>query len=226
MELRDILFSVITPSCGRRPRSLRLAAASLEEAVRHAGLPPDRVEWLVGFDGVRGERPETSLPARFVDFPKAGEFGNVIRNRLLRLARGHHILLLDDDNAYVPEALALFLPHLEHEMLIGRVDVSRAFDINIIPVPGELPEKAVRQGNIDPLCLCLSRELMDTRCGGWIDEGGYESDYHNIRRYNRRARSVLLLDAVVGIYDAGAGLDPEGLNFRQKHRRGQQPCTS
>ncbi len=215
-----ILFSAITPSCGRRPRALAQAGQSLEEAARRAGLKLSQVEWLVGFDGVAGQRPRTILPIRCVDFPKAGEFGNVIRDRLIRIARGSHLLFLDDDNAYAPEALALFLPHLDQEMLIGRVDVSRAFAVETIPVPGEPAEKAVRQGNIDPLCLCLSRDLVATRCGGWRDEGGYESDYRNIRRYAHRARGMVLLDAVVGIYDAGAGLDPQGLNPRQAQKRG------
>lgn len=59
---------------------------------------------------------------------------------------------------------------------------------------------------------------MLTRCGGWAAEGGYESDYANILRYRRRARSFLLLDEVVGVYDAGRGLDPGGLNPRQRGR--------
>lgn len=57
---------------------------------------------------------------------------------------------------------------------------------------------------------------MLTRCGGWNDVGGYESDYLNIRRYWRRAGSRVLLDEVVGVYDAGRGLDPDGLNYRQR----------
>lgn len=57
---------------------------------------------------------------------------------------------------------------------------------------------------------------MVNRCGGWRNEGGYESDFLNIRRYHRRARSVRLLDALVGVYDAGRGLDQTGLNDRQR----------
>lgn len=215
----DILFSAITPSCGRRPLALAQAGHSLEEATRRAGLEPGQVEWLVGFDGVAGKRPDTHLPARFVDFPKTGDFGNLIRDRLLRLAKGRRLLFLDDDNAYTPEALALFAAHPEAEMVIGRVDVHLAFPGELIPLPGEPVEAVVRQGNIDPLCLCLSRELVAVRCGGWRNEGGYESDLKNILRYSRRARNVVLLDAVVGIYDAGAGLDPMGRNPRQQRRR-------
>ncbi|GAB6036917.1 glycosyltransferase [Fundidesulfovibrio butyratiphilus] len=216
----ETLFSIITPSCGRRPRALALAIKSLEDSVAHAGLPPGSVELLVGFDGVKCPRPETSLPARFVDFPKSpGGFGNEIRDRLIRVAKGRHLLFLDDDNAYTPGAISAFLRCVEHEMIIGRIDVSRAFAIDILPAPGEPEEKCVRQGNIDPLCLCLSRELVVIRCGGWNNEGGYESDFLNIRRYHRRARGVALLDEVVGVYDAGAGLDPQGINPRQARGR-------
>jgi hypothetical protein len=215
----ETLFSVITPSCGIRPLALEQAARSLEAAAVLAGLGPGDLEWLVGFDGVKGRRPDTGLNARFVDFPKSEVvFGNLIRDRLIRAARGGHLLFLDDDNAYAPQALVVFGRHAAAEMVVGRVDVSRAFAVQTIPVAGEPLTKAVRQGNIDPLCLCLSRELV-LRCGGWSGEGGYESDFLNIRRYHRRARSAVLLDEVVGLYDAGAGLDPQGLNQRQRRGR-------
>lgn len=57
---------------------------------------------------------------------------------------------------------------------------------------------------------------MLTRCGGWADEGGYESDFLNIRTYFRRARHVVRFDDLVGVYDAGRGLDPAGQNQRQQ----------
>lgn len=54
------------------------------------------------------------------------------------------------------------------------------------------------------------------RCRGWEHEGGYESDYLNIRRYARRARGIVRIDDVVGVYDAGRGLDAAGMNPRQR----------
>ena len=214
----DILISVVTPSRGDRPRALAQAAESLDEAVAQAvgaGLMrPGQVEWLVGFDGIKGERPETRLPATFVDFPKSGNFGNYIRDRLIGLARGARLMFLDDDNALTANALTSFLAHAEAEMVIARIDVGRAFDIPFLPRPGTA-EEAVRQGNIDPLCLCLSRELVTGRGRGWSGEGGYESDFVNIRRYFQRAASVIRIEDVVGVYDAGRGLDLEGMNPRQ-----------
>jgi len=225
----DILFSVITPSIGTRPRALAQAIGSVEAAVEHAraalGLDPARVEMLVGFDGVDGTRPASSLVnLRFFVLPRPQGatcgFGNHIRNILLKAARGRHVLLLDDDNALTPQAFTRYLPHLGAELVIGRVDTSRAVDVPFLPrpaAPGVDPaQDAIRQGNIDPLCLCLSRELAVVRGRGWADEGGYESDFLNIRRYHRRARGVVRIDDVVGVYDAGRGLDPEGLNARQK----------
>lgn len=214
----EALISVITPSRGDRPRALAQAARSLDEAVAYAvsaGLMrPGQAEWLVGFDGVKGERPAVTVPARFVDFPRSGNFGNLIRDRLIRLAKGSHLLFLDDDNALTPNALASFLPHLDAEMVIARIDVSLAFDIPVLPRLEQVGE-TVRPGNIDPLCLCVSRELVTGRGRGWGGEGGYESDYLNIRRYHQRARSVVVLPDVVGVYDAGRGLDDGGVNPRQ-----------
>jgi len=233
----DILFSIITPSIGTRPRALTQAIRSVEAAVaqaqERAGLDPARVELLVGFDGVDAERPKSTLAnLRFFVLPRpeglSSGFGNHIRQALLKAARGRHLLFLDDDNALTEGALMSFLPHLEAqtsagpppELIIARVDTSRAFDVPFLPRPApagcDPVADAVRQGNIDPLCLCLARELAVVRGRGWADEGGYESDFLNIRRYHRRARGVLRIEDVVGVYDAGRGLDPEGLNARQK----------
>jgi len=239
----DILFTIITPSTGTRPRALAQAIGSVEAAAEHAratqGLDPAQVEMLVGFDVVDGARPASALAnLRFFVLPRPEGatcgFGNHIRDALMRAARGRYLLLLDDDNALTGNALTSYLPHLEAneapEMLIGRVDTSRAFAVPFLPRPA--PEDldvdaavadAVRQGNIDPLCLCLARELAVVRGRGWADEGGYESDFLNIRRYHRRARGVVLLNEVVGVYDAGRGLDPDGLNARQK--RAEQTDT-
>ncbi|BBD09131.1 glycosyl transferase family 2 [Desulfovibrio ferrophilus] len=215
------LFSVITPSRGNRPLALAQAIASVDAAAAYAiaELPPAGVEMLVGFDGVKGQRTSPDgHPApdyvRFFDLPHDGNFGNAIRDTLLRAARGRFVLFVDDDNALTPEAFSLYLQGLEYEMQVGRIDVSRAFDKPFLPedAPGR---ELVRQGNIDPLCLCLSRELITIRCGGWQGEGGYESDYLNILRYARRARSIRRIDQLVGIYDAGCGLDDTGFNSRQ-----------
>ncbi|MCK9238937.1 glycosyl transferase family 2 [Desulfocurvus sp.] len=216
------LFSVITPSRGTRPRALALAVDSVARAGAQAGLPPGAVEMLVGYDGVRGPRtgPDGAPPppwVRFFDLPRGGNYGNPARQALLRAARGAFLLLLDDDNALAPGALEVYRAGLDHEMQVGRIDVSRAFDKPFLPeaLPGR---ELIRPGNIDPLCLCLSRELVVVRCGGWRPEGGYESDYLNILRYARRARSVRVVEALVGVYDAGAGLDAGGRNPRQAAR--------
>lgn len=222
------LFSVIIPSAGLRPRGLAQALESVAAAVAFAapaGLAPNQVEVLVGFDGRDGFRPSAPLAdLRFFVLPRpegrSCGFGNHIRHILMGQARGGHLLLLDDDNALTPEAFVHYLPHLDAELIIGRVDTSRAFEVPFLPrpaPPGADPvADAVRQGNIDPLCLCLTRDLAHVRCRGWLDEGGYESDFLNIRRYFRRSRRSVRLDALVGVYDAGRGLDQDGLNPRQQ----------
>lgn len=240
----ELLFSVITPSTGLRPRALALAIKSVEAAVEfareQAGLDPALVEMLVGFDGVDGLRPQSTLPGlRFFVLPReqgrASGFGNHIRDALMWGARGRYFLFLDDDNALTENALAshaLYLTGDEPpEMLIGCVDTSRAFEVPFLPRPAptgaamaEAVADAVRPGNIDPLCLCLARELVVQRGRGWADEGGYASDFLNIRRYHRRARLALRHDEVVGVYDAGRGLDPQGQNERQRRALQSDPA--
>ena len=213
---QSVLFSFITPSRGDRPRALQRAIASVEDALASAAdlLDAAQVEMLVGFDGLRGERVGHPGFVRFFDFPPDNDFGNGIRHGLLKAARGKRIVFLDDDNVLTPEAFRIYLSHPDADMLIARIDTRMAFDKPFLPeeVPGR---ELVRQTNIDPLCLCLSRDLVVVRCGGWQDKG-YEADFLNMVRYHRRARNLVVVQDVVGVYDAGRGLDEGGRNFRQQ----------
>lgn len=209
------VFSIITPSTGRRPRALAAAIRSVEAAAGFAGsaLGPGSVEMLVGFDGLRGLRPPHSGLVRFFDLPKDQDWGNGIRDTLLRAARGERVLFLDDDNSLKPHALAVYLDHLDAEMVVARMDTSLAFDKPYIP-EDEDGREPIRQGNVDPLCLCLSRELL-TRCNGWFHKKRYEADFLNIRLWHRRARSVRFLTDIVAAYDSGRSLDARALSRRQ-----------
>lgn len=207
------LFSVITPTSGRRPRALQKAVQSVETAVNHAGIDPDQVEILIGFDGVKGRRIQSTVPLRSINFPPDNDWGNGIRQMLLKIASGRKVIFLDDDNVLKPRALQLYMMHFDAEMIIGRIDTQLAFDKPYIPERGE--GSLIRQCNIDPLCLCLARELVVDRCGGWKYQGRYEADYLNILDWHRRARSVTEIDEMVGVYDAGRSLDGGALSRRQ-----------
>ncbi|BCS89670.1 glycosyltransferase [Pseudodesulfovibrio sediminis] len=208
-----ILFSVIIPSTGNRPKALQKAVTSLEDAARFAGLETGQVEILIGFDGVRGKAPTSAYPVRVFNLPRDNDWGNGIRNMLLKIATGEKVIFLDDDNVLKQYALNLYLRHFDAEMIIGRIDTQLAFNTPFLPVfdSGSL----VRQGNIDPLCLCLSRRLVVDRCGGWQYCGKYEADYLNILNWHRRTHSVTVLEDVVGVYDAGRSLDNSALSRRQ-----------
>lgn len=214
-------YSVITPSRGDRPNALRQALESVIKAAANAHLVPGHdVELLVGFDGVHGARVCKHPGIRYFDLPSNHDFGNALRQALLKASHGQRVIFLDDDNALTPEAFLIY-EHHRTEMLVARIDVSRAHGIPFLPVD-EAGKEVVRPCNIDPLCLCLSRELVVIRCGGWQGDR-YEADYRNILRYSRRAAELRIVKDVVGIYDAGRGMDAGGLNFRQC-RLPQQPA--
>lgn len=206
-------FSLIIPSRGDRPRALALALDHINAAAQKAGLLPNGLEALIGFDGLRGERVRDFPYLTYYDFPKDNDFGNAIRHGLLKASRGERIIFHDDDNILTEDAFNIYERFPHAEMLIARIDVSHAFDKQYLPeiVPGR---EIVRQCNIDPLCLCLSRDLVVNRCGGWQGKK-YEADFLNMVRYFRRAKSVEVTEELVGVYDAGRGLDEGGLNFRQ-----------
>jgi hypothetical protein len=77
----------------------------------------------------------------------------------------------------------------------------------------------VRQNNVDPLCLCVSRELAVVRCGGWRYTG-YNADYLNILDFERRSRSTVVVDDVAGFYDVNRGLDDQSGTARRMLKRG------
>lgn len=206
-------YSVIIPTRGLRPTALGMAIDSVLDSAETAGLA-DAVEILVGYDGVQGERLRSQKQLRWFNLPANHDFGNALRHSLLKASRGQRVIFLDDDNALTPMAFTVYEAHCDVELLIARIDVSRAHAIPWLPVEEE-GKPLIRPCNIDPLCLCLSRELVVVRCGGWLGQK-YEADYHNILRYSRRAASTRAVHDVVGIYDAGRGLDKDGLNFRQK----------
>lgn len=218
-----IIYTIITPSTAARPRALFAAIASVAQAhqtLTATDAPDAHIEMLIGYDGVTGPRvAPDGAPApdfvRFYDLPHDGDYGNAIRHALLRASRGTHVIFLDDDNALTPDALRIHYAARHADLHIAPIDTSRAFP-NVPQLPVHDPAKPlVRPTNIDPLCICATRDLVVTRCGGWTSTGGYEADYVNILKYSRRAHSTIVSDAIVGIYDAGNGLDSTGVNWRQ-----------
>lgn len=210
----DILFSIITPSAGNRPNALKNAVASAERAAQFAGLERNQLEILIGFDGVRGQAPACDYPVRTFSLPGDHNQGHGVRSTLLKLSGGEKIIFLDDDNVLKPCSLSRYMRHREAEMVIGRIDAQLALGQPWLPIFDDGP--LVRPGNLDLLCLCLSRRLVVDRCGGWRFKGEFDSCQRNMADWHRRARSVTVIEEVVGIFDAGRSLDRAALSARQK----------
>ena len=80
-------YSIITPSRGDRPKALAQAIDAVKASAESGGVL-GRIEMLVGFDGTSGERVRDYDFVRYYDFPKDNDFGNAIRNGLLKASRG------------------------------------------------------------------------------------------------------------------------------------------
>lgn len=212
MARDGILFSIITPSTGRRPKALQKAVDSVERAARFAGLEKGQVEIIVGFDGASGSRPRSAYSVRCFNLPPDNDRGNGIRDMLVRLADGDRLIFLDDDNMLKPHTLRTFMRHPDTEMVIGHIDTQLAFDMPHLPARSAA--SPVRPGNIDLLCLCVFRRLVE-RCGGWKFRGERDADYRNILEWHHHAHSETVIEEVVGIYDAGRNLDRSALSPRQ-----------
>ncbi len=217
MSKGNVLYSVITPSRGDRPKALQQSVASVERARVTAGLTTNQIELLVGYDGPSAVHVPLPEYGRCYDFPPDGNYGNALRNAMLKAAKGHFVLFVDDDNALTPEAFKIYGAFPKAELIIARIDTSYTLDVPYLPrlEPGK---EIIRQTNIDPLCICATRDLVVVRCGGWRSEGAYESDYLNLLRYARRAKPIETTTGVVGKYDAGIDLDDRELSTHQKIR--------
>ncbi len=209
----DILFSVITPSAGNRPKALAKAVESVEQAARFAGLDTGQVEILIGFDGIKGECPISKYTVRGMNLPADRNGGNGIRGLLTHLAQGDKLIYLDDDNVIKPQALRLYMKHFDTELIIGRIDTQLAYETPFLPRSGS--GHAVRPGNVDPLCVCVSRRLVVARCGGWRYRDRDDADFMNILDWHVNAQSETVIDDVVGVFDAGRSLDASALSDRQ-----------
>ncbi len=217
MNTPQLLYTVITPSRGDKPRALRNALQSVLTSWRQAGLPEGALEMLVGFDGCKGERVLQHGAVRYYDFPADGDYGNAIRNGLIKAARGRRLLFLDDDNALTTQAFACYEQHAGADMVLARIDTSRSLQVPFLPV--EVAGKDImRLTNVDPLCVCVSREVVAVRCNGWRSDWGYSADFQNLHCYWRRAENKAVSSDVVGVYDAGLGLDEVSLSPLQQMR--------
>src|SRR5262245_34950248 len=96
-------FSVIVPTCGRPS-----LAATLESL---AGQLERGDEVLLIADGAQPEAERlwhrAGLPGRYRETAPTADWGASQRNLGLDLARGTYLLFMDDDDAYLPGALAV-----------------------------------------------------------------------------------------------------------------------
>lgn len=213
MARDGILFSIITPSTGRRPRALQKAVHSVEQAARFAGLETGQLEILIGFDGAHGKVPECAYPVSAINLPADEYDGNGIRSLLTNLASGEKLIYLDDDNVIKPHTLRLYLRHFDAELVIGRIDTQLALETPFLPQWHG--DGLIRPGNVDPLCACVSRRLAVDRCGGWQHRDRDNADFMNLLDWHVNAASETVVDDVVGVFDAGRSLDASALSPRQ-----------
>jgi glycosyltransferase involved in cell wall biosynthesis len=105
MDAVAVRLSVIVPTIGRETLAATLASAAAqleggdEVVVVGDGLQP-RARAL--FEAGRTLGPQW----RYVEHGSPDEFGNAQRNAGIRLASGHYLLFIDDDDIYADGALA------------------------------------------------------------------------------------------------------------------------
>jgi glycosyltransferase involved in cell wall biosynthesis len=159
LSLRLSIIIPVGPS-----RDAHTALTSLLEA----GLEEGDEVILVG-DGHKPVVPETlqSLPLRIADL-ESGSGANAARNQGVRMAVNDYLCFLDDDDAYLPDALSLLRRRLTEEVEAEAWSLGWAFQSGRSSWsqrrPEWLAEVNLRKRNLAGGCssMVLSRGLFET----------------------------------------------------------------
>jgi glycosyltransferase involved in cell wall biosynthesis len=128
----------------------------------------------------------------FVHINNDCPWGHASRNLMMDVARGDYLLFLDDDDAFVPDALQKV-----RSAVAGAPDVPIhmfKMDYGDHQLWGD---QEIRLGNVSTIMFCVKRELAETCI--W-EEHAYEGDYFFISEAAERAdNSVAWHDIVTGL---------------------------
>ena len=130
-------YSVVIPSRGDRPLALGMALDSIRLSWEKSQMVFHNLEILVGFDGICGERVRDFPEVKYFDLPSNKDFGNALRHALLKASTGDRIVFVDDDNVLTEQAFSIYELHKDVELLVARIDVSRAHPVPFLPVHQE-----------------------------------------------------------------------------------------
>lgn len=163
-------LTVITPTIGRS--SLEATLASIASQLRSGD------EHLVIGDGVRIEAAEmcAMFGATYHDGPVAHDYGNTQRDLAAQLATGEYIMYCDDDDTFMPDALAIV-----RDVLSSQPGIPHIFRMTH-PTFGVLWQRpALVPGNVGTPMFCVPR---DNRLARWNDlhSDKYQADFRFITR--------------------------------------------
>jgi glycosyltransferase involved in cell wall biosynthesis len=101
-----------------------------------------------------------------------GDFGNSARNSAIERARGSHLIFIDDDDEYLPDALQVMREEVARQpdkvlLFLRRYELSG--DAYPASVGGVFPNVPGRVGRFEPAAESIMRELRP-RYPDWTDE--------------------------------------------------------
>lgn len=114
----------------------------------------------------------------YTDSRKEGDYGNNVRNEMLKKARGEYVVFLDDDNLIIPEYFEVMLGALTEGD--GQFAICRCLHFGPLqPIVGNPPVRLTgippQLHYIDTLQVMARREDL-LAIGGWDQKAGYFAD--------------------------------------------------
>lgn len=191
---QDVTATVITPTFRRDPRvvsrcidCVRLQTmGSLEHIVCSDGAHEAQIEALV--KSVNDDR----LSYHHLEAKKPGDFGNVVRNEMLKMAKGKYIFFFDDDNLVLPDYLETMIDAIEKSgkdfAVCEIVHFGPLMEQEVGAPPKVLSGEPVKLYHVDTLQVVVKREAMQDV--GWDTEHGYLSDGHTLQALDQKFEHV------------------------------------
>lgn len=192
------LVTVITPTFRREAKIVRRSTYCLqlqtlvdwEQLICSDGADEPSIRELVT------NLKDPRVKYTHTDTKKPGDFGNTVRNEMLKKARGKYVVFMDDDNVILPGYLETMVKAVETsgaDFAVCRVvHFGPLNESEVGKAPLVLTGFPVKLFHVDSLQVLVKREAM--LAVGWNTERGYVADGVSLEALGAKYKSVEVVE--------------------------------
>jgi hypothetical protein len=187
------LVTVITPTCKRDPKIISRCINCLQlqtvtdwvMLLCSDGGPEKHV-----LDLLKQLNEPRVIYTHLPKSNKPGDYGNTIRNEMLKRATGKYVFFCDDDNIILPEFLAKMTSAVQSaDLAVCKIVHFGPLNESVTGKPPKvLTGFPIKLYHVDPLQVLVKRECMQDI--GWDCDHGYVSDGVTLERLGTKYKSI------------------------------------